>query len=84
MHNIHICIQINVSVPFFVDVGSRTEQSDVVLGPLRTALSIGARSTHPWQMMMNICTQLVEAYGNPNLSLGEVDDNSTRLKVAIK
>ena len=64
-----------------VDVGSRTEQSDVVLGPLRTALSIGARSTHPWSMMVNICTQLVDAYGNPNLTLPEVADNSMRLKV---
>ena len=70
-----------ISFCLCVDVGSGTEQSDVVLGPLRTALSIGARSTHPWPMMVRICTQLVDAYGNPKLTLAEVADNSMRLKV---
>ena len=58
------------------------EQSEVVLGPLKTALSISLKSTHPWQAMIRLCTQLVDAFASQNLNLPD-SDSHLRLKMAI-
>jgi len=63
-------------------MSSKADLMDIVIVPLRAALSISVNTSHPWPLMVSVCLQLIDAFGDHNLSLGDLD-SVTRLKLAV-